>query len=69
MTAALHVQTKSTKPPALIPKGRQEPFCVFCGNRGHWAQDYKEVTDVKNWTEKLKLAPAVFVPESWSLPQ
>jgi len=55
-TAAFHVHTKSTKPPTLKPKGRQEQFCLFCDNRGHWAQDCREFTDVKAGTEKLKLA-------------
>ena len=35
----------------LKPKGRQEPFCVFCDNRGHWDQDCKEVTDIRDRTE------------------
>jgi len=60
-TAAFHFHTKSTKPPTPKPKGREEPFCVFCENRGHWAQDSKEVTDVKDWTEKLKLASRCFL--------
>ena len=34
-TAAFHVHTKSTKPPTQKPKGRQEPFFVFCDNKGH----------------------------------
>jgi len=34
-TAAFHVHTKSTKPPTPKPKGRQEPFFVFCENRGN----------------------------------
>jgi hypothetical protein len=29
-TAAFHVHTKSTKPNTLKPRGRQEPFRVFC---------------------------------------
>jgi len=60
-TAAFHVRTKSTKPPTSKPKGRQKPFCVFCENRGHWAQDCKEFTDVKDRTEKLKLASRCFL--------
>jgi len=68
-TVAFHVHTKSTKPPTPTPKGRQEPFCVFCENRGHWAQDCKEVTDVKDRTEKLKLASRCFLSESRPLTQ
>ena len=60
-TATFHVHTKSTKPPTLKTKGQQEPFCVFCDNEGHWAQDCKEVTDVKVRTEKLKLASHCFL--------
>jgi hypothetical protein len=60
-TAAFHVHTKSTTPPTPKTKGRQEPFCVFFENRGHWTQDCKEVTDVKNLTEKLKLASRCFL--------
>jgi hypothetical protein len=59
--AAFHVHTKSTEPPTCKPKGRQEPFCVFCENRGHWTQECKEVTDVEDRTEKLKLASRCFV--------
>jgi hypothetical protein len=40
-TATFHVYEKLTKPPTLKSKDRQEPFCVFCDNRGHWAQDCK----------------------------
>jgi hypothetical protein len=60
-TAAFHVHTKSTKPPTSKPKGRQELFCLFCENRGHWAQDCKDVTDVKDRKEKLKLAFRCFL--------
>ena len=60
-TAAFHVHTKSTRQPPVKPKGRQEPFCEFCENRSHWAQDCKDVTDVKDRTEKLKLAFHVFL--------
>ena len=60
-TAAFHVHTKSTKPPTLKSKGRQEPFCVFCDNRGHWTQDCREVTDVKDRMEKLKLTSRCFL--------
>jgi len=60
-TAAFHVHTKSTKPPTPKTKGRLEPFCVFCENRGHWAQYCKEVTDVKDRKEKLKLASRSFL--------
>jgi hypothetical protein len=56
MTAAFHIHTKSTKLPTPKTKGRQETFCVFCENRGHWTQDCKEVTDVKDRKEKLELA-------------
>jgi hypothetical protein len=60
-TAAFHVHTNSTKPPTPKPMGRQELFCVVCENRGHWAQDCKDVTDVKDRKEKLKLASRCFL--------
>ena len=50
------------------PKGRQEPFCVFCKNRDDWAQDCKEVTVVKGRTEKIKFAPRSFLSETPSFP-
>jgi hypothetical protein len=43
------------------PRGRQEPFCVFCENRDHWVQDCKVVSDVKDRTDKLKLASRCFL--------
>jgi len=38
-----------------------EPFCVFCESNGHWAQDCKAVTDVKEHIEKLKSAAQCFL--------
>jgi len=60
-TAAFDVHTKSNKPPTSKPKGRQEPFCVFYENLGHWAQDCKEVTQVRDRSEKLNLAFSCFL--------
>ena len=60
-TAAFHVHTKLTKPPTVKTKVRQVPICVFCENRGHWAEDCIEVTDVKDRTEKIKLASRCFL--------
>jgi hypothetical protein len=60
-SAAFHIHTKSTQPPTLKPKGRQETFCVFCENRDNWAQDCKEDTDDKDRTEKLKIASGCFL--------
>jgi len=34
---------------------------VFCDNKGHWAQDCREVTDVKDRMEKLKLTSRCFL--------
>jgi hypothetical protein len=34
-TASFHVDTKPAKTPTPKPKRSQEPFCVFCDNRGH----------------------------------
>jgi len=58
--AALHV---SSKQPRSGRKDRQknEPFCVFCEARGHWAQDCKMVTSVKHSREKLKSAHRCFL--------
>jgi hypothetical protein len=53
-TASFHVSSKPNIPSTPKSKLRQEPFCVFCDNRGHWAQDCKQITDVKDRTEKLK---------------
>jgi transcription elongation factor Elf1 len=60
-TAAFHDHIKLTKPPTLKPRGQQEPLCVFCDTRGHWAQGCKEVTDIKDRTEKLKLTSRCFL--------
>ena len=58
--AALHVTSKQ---PRSGRKDRQknEPFCVFCEARGHWAQDCKRVTSVTDRREKLKSAHRCFL--------
>jgi hypothetical protein len=53
-TASFHVSSKPNMPSTPKSKRRQEPFCVFCDSRGHWAQDFKQFTDVKDRAEKLK---------------
>ena len=57
--SAFHVHTKPTTSPTLKSKGRREPFCVFCDHRGHW--DYREVTDTKERTDKLRLTSRCFL--------
>ena len=58
--AALHVTSKQ---PRSGRKDRQknEPFCVFCEARGHWAQDCLRVTSVPDRREKLKSAHRCFL--------
>jgi hypothetical protein len=58
--ATLHVRSKSG---STTRKSRSsvEPFCVFCERNGHWAQDCKAVTDVKERVEKLKSANRCFL--------
>jgi len=53
--ATLHVHSKAG---STSRKGRRsvEPFCLFCECNGHWTQDCKAVTDVKERVEKLKSA-------------
>jgi hypothetical protein len=54
-TAAFHIHARQTK---LHRKAKKEPdpFCVFCENRGHWAQDCTILVDVNRRLEKLKNA-------------
>jgi hypothetical protein len=59
-TAALHVDSESRKTTRRV-KRSAEPFCVFCELHGHWAQDCKRVTDVKERIEKLKAANRCFL--------
>jgi hypothetical protein len=58
--ATLHVRSKSG---STTRKSRSsvEPFCVFCERNGHWAEDCKAVTDVKERVEKLKFANRCFL--------
>lgn len=58
-TATFQVSTKSKK----LTRSSQftEPFCAFCERRGHWAQDCKEVTTVKERIEKLKRSSRCFL--------
>ena len=57
--ATLHVNSKAG---STSRKGRSvEPFCVFCECNGHWAQDCKTVTDVKERVEKLKSTKRCFL--------
>jgi len=60
-TASFHVHTNSIKPLTLKPKVRRDLFCVFCDKRVNRAQDCKEVTNVKDRTEDLKLASRCFL--------
>ena len=58
--ATLQVQTR-TKGRAQKTATRPEPFCVFCENRGHWAQDCRSVSDVDTRIAKLKAANRCFL--------
>ena len=60
-TAAFHFNTKPTTLPTLKSKGRQDPFCVFCDNRGHWGQDCRKVTNAKDRSEMLRLTSRCFL--------
>jgi hypothetical protein len=57
--ATLHVHSKSG---STSRRSRSvEPLFVFCESTGHWAQDCKAVTDVKEGIEKLKSANRCFL--------
>ena len=58
--AALHVQSKSRSSVRRVAKDTG-PFCVFCENRGHWAQDCERVVDITERIEKLKKAHRCFL--------
>ena len=53
--ATLHVRSKAGST-SRRSRRSVEPFCVFCENNGHWAQDCTDVTDVKERIERLKAA-------------
>jgi len=38
--AALHVSSKQPRP-GRKDRRKDEPFCVFCEAKGHWAQEYR----------------------------
>ena len=54
-TATLHVRSKSGST-SRRSRRSVEPFCVFCENNSHWAQDCKAVIGVRERIEKLKTA-------------
>lgn len=58
--AALHVsfkpQQKREKQKRLFP-----PYCVFCEDKGHWAQDCRKVTTVRDRMEKVKSVGRCFL--------
>jgi hypothetical protein len=58
--ATLHVRSKSGST-SRRSRRSVEPFCVFCENKSHWAQDCKAVSDVKERIEKLKAAKRCFL--------
>ena len=60
IAAALHVQSKSRSSVRRAAKD-MGPFCVFCENRGHWAQDCERVVDITERIEKLKKAHRCFL--------
>ena len=60
-TTAFHVDTKSRKPNKTATKRLPEPFCAFCAERGHWAQDCKQVTSVTDRIEKLTQSSRCFL--------
>ena len=58
--ATLHVLSKAGST-SRRSRSSVEPLCVFCENNGHWAQDCKAVTDVKERIERLKAANRSFL--------
>ena len=58
--ATLHVRSKAGST-SRRSRRSVEPFCVFCENNGHWAQDCTDVTDVKDRIERLKAADRCFL--------
>jgi hypothetical protein len=60
-TAAFNVRTKPTKSTNKSPKGKPNPFCVFCETKDHWAQNCKQITNVEDRIQKLKAASRCFL--------
>jgi len=58
--ATLHVRSKSGST-SRRSRRSVEPFCVFCENNSHWAQDCKAVIVLKERIEKLKAANRCFL--------
>lgn len=52
-TTALQIHAKPRRS-TQKPRKPAEPFCAFCDQRGHWAQDCMRVTSIHDRTEKLK---------------
>jgi hypothetical protein len=57
--AMLYVRSKLESTPRWCRRS-VDPFCVFCENNSHWAQDCKAVIDVKEHIEKLRAANRFF---------
>jgi hypothetical protein len=58
--ATLHVHSKAGSTYRKVRRS-VEPFYVFCECNGHWAQECKAVTDVKERVEKMKSANRFFL--------
>jgi hypothetical protein len=62
--ATLHVHSKpgrSTGKPSRKAKVQIDPFCAFCEQRGHWAQDCGRVTNINERIERLKSSNRCFL--------
>ena len=58
--AALHVNCIHSKS-GLKDTHNGDIFCVFCESKGHWAQEWKKVTEASERKEKLKSAHRGFL--------
>jgi len=54
--AALHVSSKQPRS-GRKDRHKEEPFCVFCEAKGHWAQECKKVSSVTDRRDKLMDPP------------
>ena len=58
--AVLHVNRNQSKS-GRKDRHTEDPFCVFCESKGHWAQECKKVMEVSECREKLKSAHCCFL--------
>jgi len=57
---ALHVSSKQPRS-GRKDRHKDEPFCVFCEAKSHWAEKCKKVTSVTNRRQKHKSAHCCFL--------